>query len=72
MVNLFGYIAAGLTILFAGAKVFGHIDWSWFIVFSPAIAFGATVFVLQILLVALLVVLTNRQARALDWGKLGL
>ena len=28
-------LLTGLTLLFAGAKVFGFIDWSWWWVFSP-------------------------------------
>jgi ribose/xylose/arabinose/galactoside ABC-type transport system permease subunit len=30
-------LLTGLTLLFAGAKVFGFLDWSWWWVFSPAL-----------------------------------
>jgi len=41
-----------LTLLFIGAKLFGAIDWSWWLVFSPTI-FQLCFIVVLLILVAL-------------------
>ena len=28
-------IGSLLTLMFAGAKIFGYVDWSWWVVFAP-------------------------------------
>ena len=33
--NIGGFFLSGLTLLFIGLKMTGHIDWSWWWVFSP-------------------------------------
>lgn len=46
-------LPTGLTLLFAAAKLFGFINWSWWIVFLPVmISFGlGFLFILVVLLV---------------------
>ena len=45
-------LLGALTVLFAAAKVFGFLDWSWWWVFSP-VWIGVPAIVLPVLLIAL-------------------
>ena len=52
----FGVTLGALTFLFSWAKIMGHIDWSWWLVFAPILP-AAAVSALFLGIVALVVVL---------------
>lgn len=45
-----GYLGL-LSLIFVAAKVTGHIDWSWWIVFSPVILHFAIVLIIIVIAV---------------------